>query len=82
MEKEFLKEYEVLCQKYKMGLQGCGCCTSPWLNDIGDINYNKKFNKVFIGGNGFWNEQELEGELEEKEKYLKDKTIDEYFEEE
>lgn len=80
MEKEFLKEYELLCQKYKMGFQGCGCCQSPWLNKIGDVNYNEKFNRVFIGGNGFWNEIELEGELEGKDKNLKDKTIDEYFE--
>lgn len=81
MEKNFLKEYELLCQKYKMGLQGCGCCQSPWLNEIGEVNYNEKINRVFIGGNGFWNEKELEGTLEEKDKHLKDKTIDEYFEE-
>lgn len=47
---EFLKEYELLCQKYKMGLQGCGCCGSPYLNDLTDINYNEKLNRVLIDG--------------------------------
>lgn len=28
---EFLKEYNKLCQKYGMGLEGCGCCGSPSL---------------------------------------------------
>ena len=81
MEEAFLREYEALCQKYKMGLQGCGCCYSPWLNKIKEVNYNERLDKVFIGGDGFWNEKELEGELEEKDKCLKDKTIDEYFKE-
>ena len=79
IEKQFLKEYELLCQKYKMGLKGCGCCHSPWLNHIEDVNYNEKFNKIFIGGDGYWNEVEFKGELEEENKKLKDKTIDEYF---
>lgn len=48
-EEQFLKEYEALCQKYQMGLWGCGCCGSPSLNDINDINYDEKLNKVFIG---------------------------------
>lgn len=79
MEEEFLLEYEKLCQKYKMGLKGCGCCGSPFLNDICDINYNEKFNQIFIGGNGFWNEQKQEGKLEKGEEIYLDKTIKEYF---
>lgn len=47
-EKEFLKEYELLCQKYKMGLCGCGCCGSPYLNEIDDINYDYELNKIII----------------------------------
>ena len=43
----FLKEYELLCQKYKMGLTGCGCCGSPILNIKDDKKiqlYNVRYN--------------------------------------
>lgn len=66
--KEFLKEYEKLCQKYGMGLRGCGCCGSPYLEvynekydiivDIDCINFEDNIVKVDFN-----------------------KTIDEYFEE-
>ena len=50
--KQFLKEYEKLCQKYKMGLTGCGCCGSPRLsthNDfLDEINYDEEQNKIKI----------------------------------
>lgn len=64
--KEFLKEYEKLCQKYGMGIRGCGCCGSPYLVLYGekDITYidnvNFEDNIVKVDFN---------------------KTIDEYFEE-
>lgn len=29
----FLREYEKLCNKYKMSLEGCGCCGSAFLTD-------------------------------------------------
>lgn len=51
---KFLKEYQELCQKYKMGLRGCGCCGSPYLwnadrtIDIDDVNYNEEKNIVQI----------------------------------
>ena len=51
--KNFLKEYEKLCQKYEMGLVGCGCCGSPALVDkkgftiYDDVNY--KNNRIYIG---------------------------------
>lgn len=82
-EEEFLKEYELLCQKYKMGLIGCGCCGSPSLNNIYEINYNEKLNKIFIGGNGYWHE--LYKSVDEcddycKNSYEEEKTIEEYFE--
>ena len=48
-ETKFLKEYEKLCQKYKLGLYGCGCCGSPFLNDIEYINYDEVKNKILIG---------------------------------
>lgn len=70
--KEFLVEYDKLCQKYHMGLCGCGCCGSPFLRyddkyyrneedeSIDDINYNDVVNKVFIGSNGFYTERLIE----------------------
>jgi hypothetical protein len=69
IKKEFLKEYEKLCQKYGMGLRGCGCCNSPWLElseekntyEICDVNYDSKKRIITIG--------------------YYEKTIDEYFEE-
>lgn len=51
---QFLKEYEKLCQKYDMGLCGCGCCDSPFLTikdescelgyrlELGNVNYSEK----------------------------------------
>ena len=51
---KFLKEYQELCQKYKMGLRGCGCCGSPYLwnsdrdIDLEDINYDEKLNIVIV----------------------------------
>lgn len=44
--KKFLREYELLCQKYEMGLTGCGCCGSPILNIKDDKKiqlYNVKY---------------------------------------
>ena len=29
--KEFLKEYEALCNKYNLLVSACGCCDSPYL---------------------------------------------------
>lgn len=46
----FLKDYEKLCKKYKMGLQGCGCCGSPFLYDIHNINYYEKVDKILVDG--------------------------------
>lgn len=64
--KDFLKEYEKLCQKYGMGLQGCGCCGSPFLEKdkkyIWYINFEDNIVKI-----GFSDEDK--------------KTIDQYFEE-
>ena len=51
--KNFLEEYEKLCQKYEMGLVGCGCCGSPALVDkkgftiYDDVNYEN--NRINIG---------------------------------
>lgn len=53
---KFLKEYQELCQKHKMGLQGCGCCGSPYLDnnsediqeEVNDINYDYEDNCIKI----------------------------------
>lgn len=51
--KNFLEEYEKLCQKYKMGLVGCGCCGSPQLVDEKGFtiydNVNYEYNETNIG---------------------------------
>lgn len=39
---EFLKELAILTEKYDVEIGGCGCCGSPWLEDL-------KFNK-FVSG--------------------------------
>ena len=45
--KEFLNEYEKLCNKYNLSIGACGCCNSPYLDDdfytinIGNINYDE-----------------------------------------
>ena len=54
IEIEFLKEYEKLCQKYKMGISACGCCDSPFLInhenevEITNIKYNKRLDIVTV----------------------------------
>ena len=54
---EYLEEYQKLCQKYKMGLNGCGCCGSPYLciykneeveHIIDNINYDCEENIINI----------------------------------
>jgi len=29
----FLKDYKRLCEKYKMFVDACGCCSSPWITE-------------------------------------------------
>ena len=28
---EFLRRYEALCREYRLVVDACGCCDSPWL---------------------------------------------------
>ena len=51
---DFLVEYEKLCKKYKTQIMGCGCCDSPYLDEIGNIEYNK--NKLSFDLQ-YWNEE-------------------------
>lgn len=45
--KEFLNEYEKLCNKYNLSIGACDCCDSPYLDDdfytinIRNINYDE-----------------------------------------
>lgn len=32
--KAFLQELTALSDKYEIYIEGCGCCGSPWVNDI------------------------------------------------
>ncbi len=32
--RSFLQELTALSDKYEIYIEGCGCCGSPWLNDI------------------------------------------------
>lgn len=92
-EKEFLEEYEKLCQKYDMCLGGCGCCGSPFLTvgdkecGPGDIHYNKRLKKVFIGGSGSIHEEFNDTTIKTQtewyivEPYEREKTIKEYYKE-
>lgn len=34
--KAFMEELKALCQKHKMGISGCGCCSSPWIMDYSE----------------------------------------------
>lgn len=31
---EFLKEYQVICEKHNIIVTGCGCCDSPFLVNL------------------------------------------------
>lgn len=52
-EKQFLEELGKLTKKYNIEIRGCGCCGSPYLEDLtGEvkymsekIGYNKKTGK-------------------------------------
>lgn len=52
----FLREYETLCKKYKISIEGCGCCGSPFLvvrtesgsEDVSLENIGFADNKVYI----------------------------------
>jgi hypothetical protein len=35
-EREYLKEYRLLCEKFGMIVDSCGCCGSPWITPISD----------------------------------------------
>lgn len=63
--KNFLLEYEQLCQKYNAGLFSCGCCDGVFLAGYYiDFNINQ-----------------IEYDLEKKKVYLDEQTIEEFFNE-
>ena len=50
---EFLNELTALTKKYKISIDGCGCCGSPYLNEIEIISDKSKYvigpNKSYDG---------------------------------
>ena len=34
--KAFLQEYEELCRKHSLVIRTCGCCDSPWVDELKD----------------------------------------------
>ena len=84
----FLREYQTLCQKYKMGLRGCGCCRSPYIQ-IGDkaeydINYDYETDKIKIYNGKERTSTDLdiyiEEFLENHKEYKDEQEIDKYLE--
>ena len=66
----FIKELAALTIKYGIEIGGCGCCGSPWLNDIGTpIDWESKYlnkkeignNLTFYGGKKMYIYQHVEG---------------------
>jgi len=39
---KFLEEYEQICKKYGIYIEGCGCCDSPYLVILGEDSELKK----------------------------------------
>lgn len=52
--KEYLDELSALTQKYGLEIGGCGCCGSPWVEEIvGDgtadgLTYNRETKKYTV----------------------------------
>lgn len=50
----FIIEYEMLCQKYKISIDGCGCYGSPFIFNkdftLDNIHYDKEENKLIFDG--------------------------------
>jgi hypothetical protein len=44
----FLQELTALSDKYEIYIEGCGCCGSPWLNDI---QAGKNYDNLHYGKN-------------------------------
>lgn len=47
---KFLKELTDLCDKYDIYIKGCGCCGSPWLDDLKD---HKLYDNLTITEEGY-----------------------------
>jgi hypothetical protein len=59
--KEFLKEYAEICKKYKLYIDGCGCCNSPYLQ-----KFDKYIDESIKRENSFWySESEIKKAINE-----------------
>lgn len=45
----FLQELTKLSDEYNMVIKGCGCCGSPWIEDL---EYGETYNDLSIDVNG------------------------------
>lgn len=45
-EAAFLQEYSDICKKYRVTIDSCGCCDSPWLVDHDDSEGAKYWDDV------------------------------------
>lgn len=46
----FLQELTALSDKYEIYIEGCGCCGSPWLNDL---KSEKNYDNLTYGQDGY-----------------------------
>lgn len=46
----FLQELTALSDKYEIYIEGCGCCGSPWLNDL---KSGKNYDNLAYGQDGY-----------------------------
>ena len=46
----FLQELTALSDKYEIYIEGCGCCGSPWLNDL---KSEKNYDNLNYGQDGY-----------------------------
>lgn len=46
----FLQELTALSDKYEIYIEGCGCCGSPWLNDL---KTEKSYDNLTYGQDGY-----------------------------
>ena len=40
----YIKDFLTLCRKHRIYIQGCGCCGSPWLEDMEDNEMDGVYN--------------------------------------
>ena len=57
----FLKELAELTNKYGLSIGGCGCCGSPWIEDINTREYID-YGLTYRKNTGMYETDEVKGE--------------------